>query len=62
MNTTQTAAFGKLIDYRTCETLRDATEEERDLSRDAATRDGGRGVIRAKVSLFGRTVTAFVEE
>lgn len=57
-----TKTFGKLIDYRTGETLRDATEEERDLSRRAAEQDNGRGAFRCKLSLFGETRVCYVEE
>ncbi len=46
----------KLIDYKTGETLRDATTEELEASKAAADSDGGRGVI----SVDGRSV--YVEE
>lgn len=36
---------GHLVDYRTGETIRPATEEERKASLAAAEQDGGRGVI-----------------
>lgn len=37
--------FGLLMEYDTAKEIRPATKDERDESRDAATRDGGAGVI-----------------
>ena len=38
-------SHGKLCDYKTGETIRDATEDEARESSEQAERDGGRGVI-----------------
>lgn len=39
------ANYGDLMDYQTGGFIREATRDERDASRDAASLDGGAGVI-----------------
>lgn len=50
------AGMAKLIDHRTGETIREATQDELEASREAAGLDGGAGVIEVD----GRS--AYVEE
>lgn len=45
MATMTTQDCGMLVDYRTNETIRAATTEEQEESREQAKRDGGAGVI-----------------
>lgn len=61
MNTTQ-ETFGTLRNYKTGESLRPATEEERDLSRRAAEQDNGRGAFLCRPTLFARSIACYVEE
>lgn len=52
----QSGDAGRLIDYRTGDFIRCATADEQSASREAAKRDGGRGVI----AVGGRS--CYVEE
>lgn len=45
MTTETTQTTGDLMDYTTAETIRAATPQETQASREAAQRDGGAGVI-----------------